>query len=635
MDISDTANTPLSNGLTAPQIDNVLSTRRRKSYPKACYPCRRRKVRCDREEPCNNCVKYSHPQLCSYSARDRIDRRAPAHAQNSSYQPLNDRLATLESRMEMIAEQVVRRLGSAGFGHPDALSSQSPSSTDGEQQIAVPGDTRLKNIGTGVYLGAESIASAIMDIITSTDTMRNLSDLKIRNEDKDLSSRQVMKLLCMEDTGETFLFANLWRPGVTVQEICFALPDDASFYRYLDSFQSLVHLFIPSGPIKPLQSDAKQFWQERLEGKKSELELRPTSWLAILFGALAFGCCFGDRNAADELNSNVFACCAFALLRIDNFLLRPELNHIYALSLLGGCLRAQSKPLASWSLLGLTIRLAQSIGLHCTPLPDEKSSPSEREAWDWWQGIVWQDTTTSLVYDRPCISFNDASVPRIARATEGGLSYVQCCHGQATTMNDISYEIAAAKRTRVVLPTVRFDLADEQIHLYEVSAQEHLRIRSYCKSNFELIQHDAFRVYTNYFLFQLRRHRYGFEKASQTQSTPTTDPLCIQHCQAVLQAYVTLRKLSPRGSRLWLLVHIALSCAYFLGTNPRIGEDDFSISLIQQLCDTQEPAVQSSVHPHYPTTLEALKRLIDDNEVAVEPGGLTMTAALDPQPSAS
>ena len=38
----------------------------RPSSGTACWPCRQRKVKCDNQSPCENCVKREHPQLCSY-----------------------------------------------------------------------------------------------------------------------------------------------------------------------------------------------------------------------------------------------------------------------------------------------------------------------------------------------------------------------------------------------------------------------------------------------------------------------------------------------------------------------------------------------------------------------------------------
>jgi hypothetical protein len=32
----------------------------------ACWPCRQRKVKCDNKQPCENCLRREHPQLCSY-----------------------------------------------------------------------------------------------------------------------------------------------------------------------------------------------------------------------------------------------------------------------------------------------------------------------------------------------------------------------------------------------------------------------------------------------------------------------------------------------------------------------------------------------------------------------------------------
>src|SRR6187402_1737440 len=35
----------------------------------ACWPCRQRKVKCDNKQPCENCVKRDHANLCSYNPK--------------------------------------------------------------------------------------------------------------------------------------------------------------------------------------------------------------------------------------------------------------------------------------------------------------------------------------------------------------------------------------------------------------------------------------------------------------------------------------------------------------------------------------------------------------------------------------
>ncbi|KAL6889997.1 hypothetical protein GGI43DRAFT_430713 [Trichoderma evansii] len=58
------------------EIDQILRGKR-KSTEKACYPCHRRKVRCNHRQPCGTCQKRGHPEICSYcfSATKRRDRR--------------------------------------------------------------------------------------------------------------------------------------------------------------------------------------------------------------------------------------------------------------------------------------------------------------------------------------------------------------------------------------------------------------------------------------------------------------------------------------------------------------------------------------------------------------------------------
>ncbi len=39
---------------------------RKKRRTISCFPCRDRKVKCDKSQPCNTCIQRSHPDLCTY-----------------------------------------------------------------------------------------------------------------------------------------------------------------------------------------------------------------------------------------------------------------------------------------------------------------------------------------------------------------------------------------------------------------------------------------------------------------------------------------------------------------------------------------------------------------------------------------
>lgn len=49
--------------------------KRRRRPPLACIACRRRKVRCDRKLPCQNCVRARRAASCSYVSDERIEPR--------------------------------------------------------------------------------------------------------------------------------------------------------------------------------------------------------------------------------------------------------------------------------------------------------------------------------------------------------------------------------------------------------------------------------------------------------------------------------------------------------------------------------------------------------------------------------
>lgn len=58
---------------------------------------------------------------------------------------------------------------------------------------------------------------------------------------------------------------------------------------------------------------------------------------------------------------------SFHCLRLSNFLIRPSLEALQALLILGFVLANDMKAEASWALIGLTCRLAQALGLHRGP----------------------------------------------------------------------------------------------------------------------------------------------------------------------------------------------------------------------------------------------------------------------------
>lgn len=92
-------------------------------------------------------------------------------------------------------------------------------------------------------------------------------------------------------------------------------------------------------------------------------------------------------------------CCAFECLRFTNFLSQATIESIQAILVIGSVVQNNMNAGTAWTILGLTIRLAQGLGLHrrCPPgIHPEKVIPRSKV---WW-AIIWQDSLLSITYDR-------------------------------------------------------------------------------------------------------------------------------------------------------------------------------------------------------------------------------------------
>jgi hypothetical protein len=104
--------------------------------------------------------------------------------------------------------------------------------------------------------------------------------------------------------------------------------------------------------------------------------------ISLLLATLAAGAHYSDIEyphrlelATDFGRSSVTNCSShtmltilvrrsFHALRLANFLFRPSLDTIQALLIIGNTLQNMGQSDAAWALLGTTVRLAQTIGLH-------------------------------------------------------------------------------------------------------------------------------------------------------------------------------------------------------------------------------------------------------------------------------
>lgn len=63
---------------------------RKLRIPKACYPCYKRKVKCDRNSPCSLCVKRGYPHLCTFTHPPAATKERPSSRGNRQHHEISN-----------------------------------------------------------------------------------------------------------------------------------------------------------------------------------------------------------------------------------------------------------------------------------------------------------------------------------------------------------------------------------------------------------------------------------------------------------------------------------------------------------------------------------------------------------------
>ncbi|KAL8750987.1 MAG: hypothetical protein Q9184_006221, partial [Pyrenodesmia sp. 2 TL-2023] len=206
-------------------------------------------------------------------------------------------------------------------------------------------------------------------------------------------------------------FPTFWRAAEGTASLINLLPKDSQeIFFYLSAFQrrgqtcSFPHL-----PDDVTDHAVQRFLSDAKENAEQHPEV-----LALLFATLAQGIQsgvydkYGGAWHAGMMESeckmgNAFIAASMQCLRLASFCSRPKLRTVETLVMLGPYLTNSGRFLDAWALLGTTIRLAQSIGLHrdpdrLNPPVSPKEAAARRSLW-WW--IMHMDQQYSVTLGRP------------------------------------------------------------------------------------------------------------------------------------------------------------------------------------------------------------------------------------------
>lgn len=600
-------------------VDEILRRKRKAREYKACYPCRQRKVKCDQAVPCKTCIAREHPELCTY--HPPAESHPPAKRMNHGSHPpdssnglgsgiqyngngtvtigredwerlcsklntversLIDLKSTIKSASESSAEDVQN-----GHHHiPDSAMSTPSKQPDG--QVASQGIHTTNSItGQTVHLGSSSVPALVMSLGKGEGASAPVQELLGKN---------VLPLFGLDNESATYPFVDLW--GLPhgsmsrIYELCNALPNDSDCWNLLKYHKETAHTVFPAiADIEKLESELLRFLIARggsqtnddgsISGVTEQTIFgKDLHWVGLLFAVLASGCqCSALPRKERELTSQVYICCSFECLRITNFLSHSNLETIQTLLILGNVMSNNMNAGVAWSLLGLTIRLAQSQGLHRT-CPSNTTEEMKLTRKKIWWSVLWQDSLLSITFDRASSMSTNEPVPISPESSPGNRSYMECMYRLCKVGLDIVSERALNHTPQETLS--RIAERRQEIQQIMLDAADYLRDSRKCRSMRNQLEHWALYLHMSYITSELCRPAISPSMADHELARPLRKA-CIDSLANAVEAFLGLQNMTVFASRSWAAVHRSLSCALLLGILKEPERNERARMLLEKL----------------------------------------------------
>lgn len=442
--------------------------------------------------------------------------------------------------------------------------------------------------GETVHVGGSSVPALIMALGRGDHEVPGVQEL--------LGKKSILPLFGLDNESATYPFVDLWGlPHGSIlkaTEISGAIPSDQdclSLFRY---YRETAHIIYPALiEIDNFESDLLNFLINRANSQsdtnsggitEQSIYGKSLHWIGLFFAALASGCqCSSMARKERDLTSQVYICCSFECLRFTNFLSQPTLETIQTLLVLGNVLSNNMNAGVAWSLMGLTVRLAQSIGVHrrcpeSTP-PDVKRVRNRV----WWM-TMWQDIHLSISYDRPGSSslIEDFPFPQDETSSAGHRSFAQSMYRLVKCGLAILEDRAKPQKSDKALEKITEHRNELQNVVYQ--AADYLRDSRRCRSMRDQLEHWALYLYVSYITAELCRPALNPNNASLDLSR-TLRKTCIDALTNTVEAFLGLQNMTSFASRSWVAVHRALSSALLLTVTGETQRNERARTLIANL----------------------------------------------------
>ncbi|KAK6212015.1 hypothetical protein LQW54_005543 [Pestalotiopsis sp. IQ-011] len=498
-------------------VSSLLKSKRKARAVKSCFPCRHRRVRCDGGSPCSSCLARGHAELCQRQAG--ISASAPAAPAPQPSAPTassgaGSAAATTADRGGAEAAILLGGAGGQGDEDPDLVIKRLEKIE--EQISSIKADLKLKAQNRSAEAAAhdrESArgpAKAAGQHFLERDTGATIF---LGSHADPPTALGLMPLFGPSSAFDglaprTYAFANLWTPEIDIEEVCKTLPEDRDIIRYWQIYQACVYPYYPAlVSLDEFSVSLFAFLDCSAEARAKTV----STWLGLLFALLACGAQFSDDPVEErELRSKVF---------------------------------------------GLTIRLAQSIGLHEEARSAESPGPAFTRKRLWWM-LLWQDAFLSFTYDRPpSTSLETIAIPY--ESTEG-YSFADATLTVIKIILDRSREDSSQLNTQP-----RFEHYTGWLAAILEDSAPFLKDKANCRSLQEHLERLALQIHVGY--ARCRIYRLYLENNTLDPATRESRTLEYSaHAATVVQSFLDMHRLSANACRASAFIHNVVSSAVAL-----------------------------------------------------------------------
>ncbi|CRG92034.1 putative transcriptional regulatory protein C3C7,04 [Talaromyces islandicus] len=587
----------------------AAALRRKSRAPKSCYPCYRRKVKCDRKSPCTLCVKRGYPHLCTFDHPGKEDKKPlespptsqdghPSQRKNQTmccapnttatitrsgnvlvdtkeWRAVTNRLAELSQSITALRSRL--ELASSPPPPPSSSSTTtelSPSSEEGHSpKIAwnsrasseeETGGVRMRNGlgGSPVHCGSGSVLAFLLERPAAAGG-------SIFREDSVLSQ------LGLENHSATYPFLDLWSSDIASysnESVCAALPEDGICLRLLRSYRDVRMILYPVlTDFDRFEQDVQILLRSRSLGTGMIAQCGfNMAFVGMLFAVLASGCQVSDFARSERTSMcQLYVSCAYQCLRNSNFVSRPTMESVQALLIIGDTLSYEMNPGVAYVAFGLAQRMALTLGLHAESAVFKDPGAYRRQQL-WWS-MAWQDSHFGLSYDRPVETLSPSpQIPRPQGSRPGMRGYFE-------TMCSVISLILQLLRDEILLGS---NVNHETIPAYKhkltkilADAAPYLQSEDYCFTLKDHIERLSLKLRSSYLVSEICRRSLKsnpIAAGSETEMTTAAPRLCHECIDSLIdtiEAYIELHEIIPHGSRSWIHLHSAISSAFLLSVD--------------------------------------------------------------------